>query len=473
MFPVSEFISVATYVMILLVIGFWSYRGHKTASDFIIGGRSLNLYLTAFSAHASDMSSWLFMGFPAAIYAGGVFKAWFAIGLTFFMFLNWIIVAPRLRKQTEKYDSLTLSSFFESQFQDPRGLIRIFTALMSFLFYTVYICAGIVGLGLLLETLFDIPSTIGMVIGIFMIIPYLCIAGYTTLAWLDLFQALFLMIVIVAVPLIILPKVGSFAGVSASLDKHGLSKSLVPDLKPGTLWKISISFFGWGLGYFGQPHIITKFMGIRKVKEIRKSMFVGVSWQIITMTAATFIGLVALAYFQNGMENPELAFVLMVKNSFPLIVGSFILCAILAATMSTMDSQILVLASILTEDFYKKIFRKSARSKELVWISRLFVLIVTSLAFLIAFFTKGTIYSIVFYAWTGLGSSFGPLILFSLYSKRANRHGAWAGILVGGCIALFWPLLKTDVSSLIPGFLLGSLAIWIFSKRRCRASQRS
>ena len=473
MFPFSQFISVGTYVMILLVIGFCSHRNHKTASDFIIGSRSLNFYLTAFSAHASDMSNWLFMAFPASIYLGGVLNAWFGIGLTLFMFLNWIIVAPRLRKQTEKYDSSTLSSFFESRFQDPRGLIRIFTALMSFVFYSVYICAGITGFGLLLENLFNIPPTMGMVVGIVIIIPYLCIAGYTTLAWLDLFQALFLMIVIVAVPLIILPKVGSFGGISTALDKYGLSSSLVPDLKLGTLWKIFINLFGWGLGYFGQPHIITKFMGIRKVKEMRKSMLVGVSWQIIIITAATFIGLVALAYFQNGIENPESAFILMVKNNFPLIIGSFILCAVLAATMSTMDSQILVLASILTEDFYKKIFRKSARSKELLWISRLFVVIVTSVAFLIALFTKGTIYSIVFYAWTGLGSSFGPLILFSLYSKRVNRHGAWAGILVGGGIALFWPLLKTGVSSLIPGFLLSSLAIWILSKRRCDAPQRS
>lgn len=463
MIPVSELSAIAIYVAILFTIGFWSYRGHKTATDFIIGARSLNFWLTALAAHASDMSSWLFMGFPAIIYTGGVFNAWFAVGLTFFMFLNWLIVAPRVRIQTEEYNSLTFSSFFESHFHDTSGLIRIFTAVMSFVFYTIYISAGIVGLGLLIETLFTIPYVIGISVGIFIIIPYLFIGGYTTLAWLDLFQGLFLMVVIVVVPIIVLPKVGGFQGVSQALDTYHLSKSLLPNLKLETLWQVFIGVCGWGIGYFGQPHIITKFMGIRKVKDMKKSMAVGVSWQIITMTFATLIGLVAVPYFHGGLHNPELAFVSMVKQTFPPMIMAFILCAVLAATISTMDSQILVLASSLTEDFYKRIFRKMASAKELLWISRLFVLIVAAISFVIAFFKVSTIYSLVFYAWSGLGSSFGPLLLFSLYSKKANRYGAWAGILVGGCIALVWPIFNHTVSPLIPGFLFSSLAIWLVS----------
>jgi len=466
MVPISELIAIALYVSILLTIGLWSYRRRQTAIDFIIGGRSLNFYLTAFAAHASDMSSWLFMGFPAAIYSGGVFYAWYAIGLTFFMFLNWLVVAPRLRKQTENYNSLTLSSFFESRFHDTSGLIRIFTAAMSFVFYTVYISAGFVGIGLLMEKLFNIPYVIGMTIGIVMIIPYLCIGGYTTLAWLDLFQGVFLMIVIIVVPLVMLPKINGITGIAHALNTYHLTDSLLPNFKLTTFLQVFLSFCGWGLGYFGQPHIITKFMGIRKVAEIPKSMIVGISWQIITMSFATLIGLTALAYFQNTLSDPQLVFVMIVKEIFIPVVGAFMLCAVLAATVSTMDSQVLVLASSLTEDIYKRIFRKGARSKELIWISRLFVLLVATIAFLIAFFRISTIYELVFYAWAGLGSSFGPLILFSLYSKKANRHGAWAGIVCGGLTALIWPFLNANVSSLIPGFLSGSLAIYLFSWKR-------
>lgn len=468
MITISEILPISIYLAILLTIGIWSHRRRQTSIDFIIGGRSLNFYVTALAAHASDMSSWLFMGFPAAIYLGGIFNAWYAIGLTFFMFLNWALVAPRLRKQTEKYNSLTLSSFFESRFQDTSGLIRIFTAAMFFIFYTVYISAGLVGLGLLLETLFNIPYTIGTMVGILMIIPYLCLGGYRTLAWLDLFQGLFLMVVIVAVPLIVLPKINGVTGISAALNANQLPRSLLPDFKPATLWKVFIGFFGWGLGYFGQPHIITKFMGIRKVKEIPKSMAIGVSWQIITMSAATLIGLTALAYFKGALSNPELAFILMVKESFVPLIASFVLCAILAATVSTMDSQVLVLVSSLTEDVYKRIFRKTASSRELIWISRLFVLLVAGIAFLFAFFRINTIYELVFYAWTGLGSSFGPLILFSLYSKKANRYGAWAGILSGGLTAFIWPLFNTSVSSLIPGCAIGSLSIYLFSQKKIK-----
>lgn len=463
MIPISELSAIAIYVAILFVIGFWSYRGHKTAEDFIIGDRSLNFWLTALAAHASDMSSWLFMGFPAIIFMGGVFNAWFAIGLTLFMFLNWLIVAPKIRIQTEEYNSLTLSSFFESHFHDTSGLIRIFTAVMSFIFYTIYISAGIVGMGLLMETLFNIHYIAGITIGIFVIIPYLFIGGYTTLAWLDLFQGFFLMLVIIVVPLIILPRVGGFAGVSQALDTYHLSKSLLPNLKLETLGQIFLGLCGWGIGYFGQPHIITKFMGIKKVKDTRKAMAVGMSWQVITMTFATLIGLVAVAYFKGSLDNPELAFVLIVKATFPPMIMAFILCAVLAATISTMDSQILVLASSLTEDFYKRIFRKTASSKELLWISRLFVLIVALFSYSIAFFKISSIYSLVFYAWSGLGSSFGPLILFSLYSKKANKYGAWAGILVGGFTAIIWPAFNKTVSPLIPGFLLGSLAIYVAS----------
>ncbi|MCY3975077.1 MAG: sodium/proline symporter [Simkaniaceae bacterium] len=455
--------AIAIYVSILSGISFFSYRRHKTASDFIIGSRSLNFYLTALAAHSSDMSSWLFMGFPAAIYQGGLFSAWFAIGLTACMLLNWLIVAPRIRTRTEHYKSLTLSSFFERRFNDLSGRIRIFTAVISFIFYTIYISAGITGLGLIINTLFGIPYVVGISLGVCIIIPYLCIGGYTTLAWLDLFQGLFLMVVIAIVPCIIITKVGGFAGVAHALHTFEKSSSLLPNLHFRTFTHIFFNICGWGLGYFGQPHIITKFMGIRKVRDLRKATLVGIGWQTITMTAATMIGLIAIAYFNNSLHNPELAFVTMVNQTFPRMLAAFILCAVLAAIFSTMDSQILVLASSLTEDFYKKIFRPGASSGELLRISRLFVIVTAAVSYLIALKTQ-TIYSIVLYAWSGLGSAFGPLTLFALYAKKVNGHGAWAGILTGGIIAMVWPAFNKTIFSLLPGFVCSSLAIFLFSR---------
>ncbi|MBF5059578.1 sodium:solute symporter family transporter [Candidatus Neptunochlamydia vexilliferae] len=462
-----ELLAIGIYVAILFGIGFASYRKQQTATDFIIGGRSLNYWLTAIAAHASDMSSWLFMGFPAVIFTGGLFNSWFAVGLCLFMFLNWLFVAPRVRVKTEEYNSLTFSSFFESRFHDTSGMIRIFTAIISLIFYTIYISAGIVGLGILVDSLFGIDYHLAISVGIVVVVPYLFIGGYTTLAWIDLFQGFFLLLAIVAVPVIAMPKVGGFAGIQEALTTHGLSFSMIPNTSPKTLWKIFFSICGWGIGYFGQPHIVTKFMGIRKVSHIKKSMAVGMSWQVIALSSATLIGLIGIAYFPGGLANTELVFVKMVKDIFPPFIIALILCGILGATISTMDSQILVLASSLSEDFYKKIFHKDASPKHLLWVSRFFVLLVTAFAFSIAFFKISTIYSLVFFAWSGLGSAFGPLLLFSLYSKKANKYGAWGGIIVGGAVSLIWPLYSKqfpiDIPTLVPGFLLSSFAIFVLS----------
>lgn len=463
----SSLTAIGVYILILFSIGLLSYRKKQTASDFLIGSRSLNYWLTAMAAHASDMSSWLFMGFPVIIFIEGFFYSWLAIGLCIFMFLNWLLIAPKIRVQTERYNSLTFSSFFESHFHDTSGMIRIFTAIISLIFYSIYISAGIIGLGYLVHSLFGINYFIAISVGILVIIPYLFIGGYTTLAWIDLFQALFLLVVIVAVPIIVFPMVGGWEGIREAAELKNIPLSMIPNTSPKTLWNIFFLICGWGIGYFGQPHIITKFMGIRNVSHIKKSMSVGMSWQIIALGSAALIGLLAIAYFPQGIQNNELIFVQMVKETFPSIIGAFILCAVLGATISTMDSQILVLASSLTEDFYKRIFRKNATSKELLWITRLFILLVTLFAYIIAFFKIGTIYSLVFYAWSGLGSAFGPLLFFSLYSKTANKYGAWAGIVVGGGTALIWPLLNPffpiDIPNLVPGFLLSSCAIFVVS----------
>lgn len=464
----SKLIAVLIYIAVLLTVALLSYRKHLSSSDYIIGGRSLNFWLTALAAHASDMSSWLLMAYPAVIFTQGLFQAWIGIGLIIFMYLNWKLVAPRIRQATEKYNSMTLSSFFESRYHDTSGLIRIITALMLFFFYTIYVSAGLIGLGLLVETLFNCNYYLGITIGICVVIPYLFIGGYVTLAWTDLFQGLFLMAVCVFVPFyVIFTFLGGVHPIVVAAAKKHISLQLIPNFRPSTLIQILMVIGGWGLGYFGQPHIITKFMGIRKTSEMKKAMYVGMSWQIITISCATLIGLVGIAYYPEALENPQLVFVSMVNELFTPMFAAFILCAIFAATISTMDSQILVLISSFAEDFYKRVFHKNASSKTILFVSRASIFIVAFLAYAIAFTKFSTIFSLVSYAWSGLGATFGPVLMAGLFTKISNKYGAWAGISSGGLIAALWPyfnhLFKMEIPSIIPGFFVSCFCIWLFS----------
>lgn len=462
-----ELSAVILYFMLLLAIGVLSYKKHLSSADFIIGNRSLSYWLTALAAHASDMSSWLFMGYPAAIFLGGFINIWIAVGLILFMFLNWQLIAPKIRVATEQYNSLTFSSFFESRLADSSGLIRIFTAVMSLLFYTIYISAALQGLGILLETLFDINYYLGVFLGTLVVIPYVFIGGFLTLAWIDLFQGLFLLCVIIFVPLYLMPHIGNWNGVLQSLNGKTILSTLLPNFAPKTLWNIFLIVTGWGLGYFGQPHIITKFMGIKNAYEIPKSKWIGMSWMTLALSGATLVGLVGIAYFKQGILNPEHIFIELVKDNFPPFLVGLILCAILAATINAMSSQVLVVSSSLTEDFYKKIFHKDASSKELLIVSRLGVILISILAFFIAYAKTSTIYSLTLYAWSGLGASFGPLLLLSLYSKKINKYGAWVGILTGGILAAIWPYFKghfsPEIPAILPAFTLSFLLILIVS----------
>lgn len=463
-----ELLAIVLYFCLLLTVGYFSYRKSISAEDFIIGSRSLNYWLTALAAHASDMSSWIFLAYPAAIFTNGLISAWVAIGLITCMFLNWQFVAPKIRVATEQFNSLTFSSFFESRLGDTSGLIRFFTAAILIVFYTIYISAGLTGLGELLTSLFNIKYSIAILIGILIVVPYVFSGGYVTLAWIDLFQGCFLLLVIIGVPLHLLGKVGGFQGIGDSMTAHKLSQSLFPDFSAKTWVSIISMAFGWGLGYFGQPHIVTKFMGIRNVSEIPKSKWIGMSWMTLSLGAATLVGLVGIPFFNEMLSDPEKIFIKMVQDSFSSFIVGFILCAILAATINAMSSQVLVLTSSLTEDFYKRLLRPQASSKELLIVSRLGVLVVGIIAYFIAFGKTHTIYALVEYAWSGIGSSFGPLVLLSLYSDRVNRFGAWAGILGGSIISAIWPLINPlfpyTISPLLPAFFSGLILILLVSE---------
>jgi len=457
------------YFLILLFIGLISHKRSTSSADFIMGNRSLNYWLTAFTAHAADMSAWLFMGFPAAIFIGGLSQSWIAVGLLGGMFLNWQFIAQKLRVATEKYHSYTLSTFFERRFNDHSGLIRTLTAVMSIVYLTIYLTSGLIAMGWLLESLFGINYYMGLTVATLVVVTYTFVGGFVTVAWTDTFQALFLVTIIVFVPIIGFYHIGGWDPIIASATANNISLQLLPDTSWQTIMGVLFLVLGWGLGYFGQPHIITKFMGIAHSAELRKSKYVGMGWEIIALTAAAMVGFVGMGFYPQGLANAELVFVEMVKQLFNPLISGFFLCAFIAATMSTMDSQILVCASVLSEDLYKHIFHKSATSKDILTASRAGVIGIAFLALFISFGQSSTVLGTVQYAWSGLGSSFGPVVIASLYYPKANRYGAIAGILVGGILAGIWPIINPYftsyvVPSMIPGFFTSLLTIWIVSE---------
>lgn len=455
------------YFAILLLVAFFFTKKQKSDTDFVLGDRSLNFWLTALSAHASDMSSWLFMAYPALIFTTGLFSGWTAIGLIFGMLLSWKFIAPKIRTATEQTNSLTLNAYFENRFGDTSGSIRLVAASMSVFFLTVYIASGLVGLGLLVESLFHLNYLVGITVGLAIVVVYVFAGGYRTVAYIDLVQGFFLLGVILFIPLYLLPKIGGFAAIVQASETKNLPVSLFPDFSIKTIWKLLMPALGWGLGYFGQPQIVTKFMGIKHVSDMKRAMWVGMSWQTIALTAATLLGLIGIVLFPEGLATPEHMILEVVKTTLVPFFAGLVLCAILAATTNVMSAQLLVVASNLSEDFYKKIIRRKATSQELLRVSRLSVVAIAGISFIIAFFKISTIYKLVFYAWSGLGASFGPLILLSLHSKRINRYGAFSGILAGGLTAIIWDFLglesSTTVPSMVSGFVMSSLTIWIVS----------
>lgn len=465
----DQVLAMSLYFALLVTIGFCTRKKNQTDKDFNLGSRKLNFWVTAISAHADDMSSWLFMAFPMAIFISGPYKLWVGIGLIVGMFFNWHVVAPRLRKATEKYDSYTLSTFFERRFGDKSGIIRNVSAIMILFFLVYYFSAGLVATGRLFESLFLINYYTGITVALVIMVSYVFVGGFVSVAWTDFAQGIFLLGMIILVPVIALMNMGSFSDIISSIQmKEGIS-SFFPDFSLLSLFAVFSLSAGWGLGYFGQPHILTKFMAIKNVDDLRKSKYLGMSWQILALASAAAVGFIGMAFFPEGLAKPELIFVEMTKSLFFPFLTAFIICGIFAANMSTMDAQILVSATVLSEDFYKRILNKNATSKQVLRASRVSVILFAAVSFFMAYGQSATIMSIVEYAWSGLGSSFGPLMLVSLYSKSANRYGAIAGIVVGGVVSAAWPTLNPlmthiEIIPMIPGFFLSLGSIFLVSR---------
>lgn len=459
---IQIFIAFIVYFCALIVIGLAFYTRARSESGYLIGGRSVNYWVTAIATQSSDMGSWLFLAFPAAIYLRGMPEFWTAIGLVVFMYLNWQFVAPKLRQQTENYNSLTFTSYLNNRFNDRSGMIGMVSALVTIIFFTFYVGSGLVGLGRLFQAAFSIEYHIGLLIGMVAALGFTLIGGFLAVAWCNLFQGIFLLIIIILVPLYALYTIGDIQTVIAAAHSKNISLSLIPD--SGSLWSAILLAASWGLGYFGQPHILVNFMGIDDVKKISAAKYVGICWQILVLCAAAAIGLIAIPYFAHQpLENPELLFIIMTKQLFIPLLAGFALCAILAATLSTISTQILISGTVLAEDMYKKIFNRQASSAHIVWISRLGIIGASLCALAIAWNNSNSVYDAVNYAWSGLGSAFSALILLALYSSKITRQGAMAGILVGSITSGLWPYFNSTVMPLVPGFMCSLLAIVIVS----------
>ncbi|MDF2577222.1 MAG: ycgO [Chlamydiales bacterium] len=450
------------YLSVLIGIGVVSYfKYSRDQHDFSLGNRSLNFWVTAIAAHASDMSVWLFMGFPAAIYLDGVIQAWTAFGLVFGMFLNWHFVAPKIRIASEKYNCPTLSSYFEHHFQDKSGWIRLISSFMAVLFFTFYLSSGLVGLGRVFEASMGIDYHVGIIAVVATIIIYTLLGGFVAVAWNDFFQGIFLLIVIITVPVIAWNHLPAESKVISDSFQPLLGLNQLPS---GDIFNGLLLALGWGLGYFGQPHIINKFMGIDDVNKMSYAKYVGITWQIIILVAAVAIGLIGIYYFPNGMKNPELVFVNLVKELFNPFIASLMLCAIIAAALSSLDSYVLVSASTIAEDVYMRLWNKQATPLQLKKVCRIAILLMPLFSLAIAFNSNLNVWFLVQYAWSGLGSSFGPLVVASLLPIRFTSCGAICGILTGGILAAIWPILYLSTPALVVGFTANFLVLFLVSQ---------
>ncbi|MFC1842818.1 sodium/proline symporter [Candidatus Dependentiae bacterium] len=446
------------YFLLLLTIAYTVSRKIKSSEEFILGGRSTNFFVTAIALNASDMSQWLFLAFPAVVYSTGLIRFWEMVGIVLFMFLNWQFVAPKLRRETQKFNAVTLFSYFEKRFKDNSGTIRILTSLVSVVFFVFYISAGLIALGKLFECAFGLQYEIGILIGLGIAVIYTIIGGFVAVAWCDFFQGLFAITMLLFVPLVGLYSIGGWSAIVQAAQAKGVSLSIIP--ARSQIWDVIWLIFIWGPGYFGQPQLLSFFMGIKDPKKIKYAKALSFTWQTVSLFASALIGLISLVYFHNGDET---IFIQLTKLLFPPLIAGIILCAIIAATLSTLDSYILTAGSAIAQDVYKKIINKDASSNKIVLVSRIFSFLIPAIALVIALEKNQTIYSLIKYSWSGMGSAFGPLVIASLYGKNTNKYGAIAGILTGSLVAAVFPYLKTDIPELVPGFIAGYLAIYIVS----------
>ncbi len=470
---ITKLIVLLLYLISMIGVGVIFYSKTEDFSDYVLGGRKLGPWTAALSAQASDMSGWLLIGLPGAAYLAGVEAAWIAIGLGLGTYVNWKIVAVRLRSYTEvSGDSLTLSDFFENRFRDNTHILRTVSSLVIIIFFTVYTSAQFSAGAKLFETLMGLEYTIALLLGAAVIIVYTFLGGFMAVSFTDLIQGLLMFFAIAVVPFVMIAELGGLGSAFEGLRQ--VDPNFLNIMKStgvgGTISFIAIaSNIAWGLGYFGQPHVLARFMAISNTQQIKLSRKIAMVWVSISLAASVFVGVLGRIYLP-GLDDPEKLFMISVDKLFiPILAGVF-LAAILAASMSTADSQLLVTASAISEDIYKKYINKDATDSQMLNVSRMSVVVIAILAVIIAMDPDSSVFELVSYAWAGLGASFGPLILFALFWKRTNKWGAIAGLVSGAVTVIAWVQIAKFSSAtifglyeIIPGFIISSLFIYFVS----------
>nr|WP_267135306.1 sodium/proline symporter PutP [Vibrio sp. L3-7] len=458
------------YLIMMLAIGVIAYKRTSNSTDYFLGGRSLGPWPAALSAGASDMSGWLLLGLPGYAYAAGFEAFWLAGGLLIGTWANWLISAKRLRTYSITTESLTLPEFLSRRFNDNSKLIQTISAFFILLFFLFYTSSGLVAGGKLFETVFGLDYTTAVIIGTVCVVSYTLFGGFLAVSWTDLVQGL-----LMSAALLIVPIAAMNGGLGQlSSDLHNINPELLTlwnDAKGEPLSAIAIiSLAAWGLGYFGQPHILARFKATRSNKDLVTARRIAVIWTALSMVGAMLVGLVGLIYVTNSgaptLDDGEKIFMLLVNAMFHPVIAGILLAAILAAIMSTADSQLLVSSSAMAEDLYKQILKKDATSEEIVRVGRFAVILISLIALVLAMTPDSSVLGLVSYAWAGFGAAFGPAIVLSLYWSRMNRNGALAGIVVGGVTIVLWKQFTGgwfDVYEIVPGIILSTLSIVIVS----------
>lgn len=455
-----QLLAIIIYMLAMIAIGWYAWRKTSSLNDYMLGGRGLGPTVTALSAGAADMSGWLLMGLPGAIYMAGLVEAWIAIGLTIGAYLNWLLVAPRLRVYTQVAgDSITIPSFLDIRLRDKTKLVRVAAGIIILVFFTFYVSSGMVAGGKFFESSFGYDYFTGLLIVAGVVVGYTLFGGFLAVSYTDALQGLMMFLALILVPIFGIFKTGGLGATVDSL-KEINPESLTLFASTASVAGV-ISLLAWGLGYFGQPHIIVRFMAINSVKETTSARRIGISWMVFSLLGAVGTALVGAAYFQqtqggiDQLKDPETIFIVMGQLLFHPFVAGIMLAAILAAIMSTISSQLIVTSSALVEDIYKALFNKTADDQHYVFMGRMAVLFVSVVAAFLAWNPDNSILDLVGFAWAGFGAAFGPIILLALYWRKLSDVGALTGMVSGAVVAFVWgkvDVLSSALYEIVPGF---------------------
>ena len=454
-------IAFLVYLLLILFLGVKAYKRTHSLGDYILGGRKLGSVVTALSVGASDMSGWLLLGLPGAIYLGGISEVWIGIGLVIGAYCNWLLVAKPLRLYSQRANnSLTLPDYFENRFNDKSRVLRVISALVILLFFTFYTASGLVGGAILFESSFGLEYSLALLAGAFIIVVYTFVGGFLAVAWTDAFQAMLMLAALLITPIAVINEAGGAGTVLDQLEQIN---------SENTNWFANLTLLGfisliaWGLGYAGQPHILARFMAVEDPQKLNSSKWIAMSWMVVVLFGSVSTGLAGITYFAGQpLANPETVFIILSQSLFNPWIAGIITAAILSAIMSTIDSQLLVSSSVISEDFYRVFVRPKASEKELLLVSRIAVVVIALLALAIASDRNSRVLELVSYAWAGFGAAFGPVIIFSLFWRSMTAISAVIGMVVGAVTVVVWSNLSGglfELYEIVPGFLFASLSI--------------